>query len=186
MNRSKLTAILFGVALLPLLSLTKSDYHRPRWSDVDGDCQNTRTEVLVSQCGYVHFKDARQCSVDRATCRDTYSGLEVASDSAPQSFQVDHLYPASEAWKRKRWTKAEFSRFFNDPRNLVLTTARTNERKGDRMPQEWCPTLGGARIFAAKRISAVVDAYQFPLTREEAAGVAAWSRGECAPEARVL
>ena len=186
MSRARFPAILFVLSLFPLLSVSKDDYKRPKWADLDRDCQNTRTEVLVAQCPFVEFKGGGRCSVAAATCLDLYAGVEVASTSASKTFDVDHLFSAHQAWLRRAWTKEEFVHFFNDEDNLVLTTFRTNRRKSERMPQDWCPSSRGARMLAGRRITRVVERYHLSLTSREQAGVNAWLQGACSPGARVL
>jgi hypothetical protein len=163
----------------------RSAYKRPRWRDDDHDCQNTRVEVLIRTCRPIKLS-ANGCKVLSATCQDLYSGAEVSSDTPAQAFQIDHLFPAVEAWTRRDWTPESFADFFNDQRNLIATRARTNLRKGDKMPQEWCPAERGARILAARRFRRIARAYGLPIRPAEEAGLRAWEAGTCAPTARVL
>lgn len=172
---------------------------RPVWADVDHDCRDTRAEVLAAQCSSVTWSPSG-CRVVKAVCVDVYTGVEVASDTATQTFHVDHLLPAAEAWKRGEWrlTPAErrqhvpagsrctrpsacraFAAFFNDPRNLNVTRARTNERKRDRMPGAWCPEAAPVRPVVARQFRAVASAYRISLTPAEQAGLRAWDRGVC-------
>jgi hypothetical protein len=183
--------------LLLCLALPAAAYDRPRWADADRDCKDTRAEVLESQCASVTWDD-RGCRVRQAVCLDVYSGAEIATDTASQSIQVDHIYPASVAWTRGTWrlsngsrcTEADrcpsYSTFFNDPLNLLATRSRTNGQKSDRMPAEWCPATRGARILAAKRLRAVAERYRLPLTGRDEIGLRAWAAGGCAPRAAVL
>lgn len=182
--RGRLSAVVVVAALLVLAASESRAYPRPSWRDEDHDCQSTRTEVLVKTCR-VKLSPSR-CKVVQATCLDLYSGAEVASDTPAQTFHVDHIFPAAEAWKRRTWTADEFADFFNDQGNLLVTRARTNLRKGDRMPQEWCPASRGARMLVARRLRRTAAVYGLKVSSEEQAGVRSWERGECAPGAVVL
>lgn len=183
--------------LLLFLALPAAAYDRPRWADADRDCKDTRAEVLEQQCATVTW-DARGCRVRRAACMDVYSGAEIATDTAAQSIQVDHIYPASVACARGTWLLADGSRctradrcpaysaFFNDAQNLLATRSATNRDKAALMPAEWCPATRGARILAAKRLRAVAARYRLPLTARDEIGLRAWAAGSCASGSVVL
>lgn len=158
-------------------------YSRPAWAR-EG-CRTTRTQALIEQCEVVLSPDG--CTVTRATCFDLYSGAELATDSPAQALHVDHLLPACEAWKRRAWSPAEFREFFNyRDFNLVVTRARTNLRKGDAMPDAWCPANASSRPFLARRFRFVAERFRIPLNERERAGLRAWDAGQCAAGAKEL
>lgn len=174
---------------LALPATARERFARPGWADFDGDCRDTRAEVLAAQCLSVSW-DAKGCHVLQAVCRDPYTGAEVASDS-PQGFHVDHVFPASVAWWRGTWrlssgepcTKPSacpaFKSFFNDPLNLRVVRARTNLRKSDLMPGEWCPDDPAARPEVARILREAARAYRLPLLDKELLALATWDRGAC-------
>lgn len=179
-------ALLLSALLLAFLAATlEAETYRPAWSDADHDGFNAREELILAQCPVVHLTPDGK-GIKAATCLDLYSGAEISTDTPSQSLHADHLYPAAEAWKRRAWTRAEFRAFFNDSRNLVLTRARTNLRKGDSMPQEWCPATGGARMLAAKRFRETAKRWRLPILPAEERGLRAWEAGGCASGARKL
>src|SRR5262245_24337269 len=95
------------------------EYKRPAWTDDDHDCRSTRVEVIQRDCQQV-APSANGCKVTRAyDCADPYSGSLLSTDSPAQAIQIDHLFPAHEAWLRRTWTPEAFSGFFNDQRNLL-------------------------------------------------------------------
>jgi len=67
---------------------------------------------------------------------DFYDGTALAS--LPQ---VDHLVPIGEAYRSggRDWPKEKRQAFCNDPDNLVVTSSRLNQSKGDRDPTKWLP-----------------------------------------------
>jgi hypothetical protein len=177
-------ALLFLLAaLLPAVAAGDGAYKRPGWADMDKDCRDTRAEVLAAQCR-VTWAPGR-CKVARATCMDPYSGAEVSADTAA-AFHADHVYPAAEAWKRRAWKPGEFKLFFNWEPNLLAVRARTNLRKGDAMPQEWCPTDPDGRRDAARVFRLAARTWALPIRPAEEVGLRAWERGECAKGARQL
>ncbi len=47
----------------------------PHWEDLDGDCQNTRAEILIRDSRIpVQFKDHRECSVVAGEWFGPYTG----------------------------------------------------------------------------------------------------------------
>ena len=61
------------------------------WIDADGDCQNTRHEVLIEESRIpVTFKTSRQCIVISGEWHDPYSGRVFTNSSL---LDVDHVVP---------------------------------------------------------------------------------------------
>lgn len=131
---------------LPMASETQRGYDRARfhhWVDADGDCRDTRDEVLAAES----LVAVTGCDVQRGRWLSYYDGVTTLASS---DFDVDHLVPLAEAWDSgaKRWNAATRQRFANDlrdPRTLVAVTASSNRSKSDRDPSEWMPELGRCR-----------------------------------------
>ena len=71
----------------------------PRWSDADGDCMNTRHEILQARSLVPVALDARGCRVASGLWRAFYSGRLV---SDPSELEVDHLVALKEAHESGR------------------------------------------------------------------------------------
>ena len=65
-------------------------------ADLNGDCQNTRAEVLIAESlAAVTYTSASHCYVKRGRWYSFYDGVWGTFAS---SFQLDHLVPLYEAW----------------------------------------------------------------------------------------
>ncbi len=135
-----------AVQSLPVADETRSGYARDKfrlWIDADGDCRDTRDEVLAAESSV----RVSGCDVQRGRWRSYYDGVVTRTST---SFDIDHLVPLAEAWDSgaRRWSAATRTRYANDLgdyRTLVAVTASSNRSKSDRDPAEWMPRLGKCR-----------------------------------------
>lgn len=141
------------------------------WRDDDGDCRDTRQEVLVTESEVeVTFEDGRECRVATGRWTDAYTG-EVLTD--PGALDVDHMVPLREAhdsgaW---RWDEARRRDYFNslaDPDHLRAVSASANRSKGSRSPEEWMPPDGTRRCRYAKDWLRIKDAWGLEVPPSEA------------------
>lgn len=129
-----------AVEKLPVAAETRRGYDRAKfrhWTDANGDCQDTRDEVLRAES----LVATSGCDITEGEWRSYYDG---GTTEDPSSFDIDHLVPLAEAWDSgaRRWTKKTRERFANDlgdRRSLVAVTAAANRSKSDRDPAEWMP-----------------------------------------------
>lgn len=127
---------------LPGAKETPKGYVRDKfkhWVDANGDCQDTRSEVLRQE---TRKKVTGACAVKTGKWRSYYDG---AVFNRASKLDIDHLVPLSEAWKSgaKKWGAARRTAYANDladGRTLVAVSAHSNRSKGDRDPSEWMPT----------------------------------------------
>lgn len=161
---------------LPVSPETRAGYDRAKfrhWVDADGDCRDSRDEVLAQESQV----PVRGCDIQQGLWVSYYDG---ATTRASTGFDIDHLVPLAEAWDSgaRRWGSATRERFANDlrdPRSLVAVTASSNRSKSDRDPAEWMPPLGRCRYIrqwvAVKiRWSLQVDRAEKRALRRQASG----------------
>lgn len=126
---------------------SSGDYDRPKqfgsWLDADGDCQNTRAEVLIRDS--LVSPIFKGCRVISGMWTSIFDGRTYSSAS---DVQIDHLVPLKEAWESgaSRWARSRRRSFANDlgyVGALSAMTTRLNGRcntcKSDKDPAEWLP-----------------------------------------------
>ena len=119
----------------------KTKYNRDswaHWSDFDGDCMDTRHEILLAQADGAIKMSSNGCSISTGTWNDPFSGktLLLASD-----LDVDHIIPLKWASEHGglKWPASKKERFANDPLNLLAVDDSLNQSKGARGPTQWMP-----------------------------------------------
>lgn len=121
----------------------RSEYNRNAygdWADLDGDCQDTRDEVLLGQGEDVELGQ-RGCEVVSGRWEGPYTGRTF---SDPGDLHIDHVVPLKEAHVSGAvaWPPQKKRRFANDLDNLLAVEAGANMAKGSRGPSEWMPDTG--------------------------------------------
>jgi hypothetical protein len=151
------------------------DYDRKQWKhwiDADGDCQNTRNEVLIrDSVRPVKFRqraDGKQCVVEFGEWVDPYSG-ETITD--PSALDIDHVVPLqlahfAGAWQ---WTEERRTKFANDLTDhfLKAVKASLNRSKGAKGPDQWLPPNAASRLDYVVTYIAFKTAYDLPVTATE-------------------
>ncbi|WP_235207770.1 MULTISPECIES: GmrSD restriction endonuclease domain-containing protein [unclassified Alteromonas] len=136
----------------------RSDW--PHWSDSDGDCQNTRHELLLAtSLSGVEFMSTKECNVITGSWHDPYSG-ETITDS--KALDLDHIVPLKFAHGHggASWSKSRKKQFANDVDNLLLVKASLNRQKGAKGPDEWMPPNHSFRCDYLKKFNTVMDKYE--------------------------
>ncbi len=158
---------------LPVAAETRKGYERSRfehWVDADGDCQDTRDEVLAAES----LVAVSGCDIQRGKWLSYYDAVTTALSTG---FDVDHLVPLAEAWDSgaKRWNAATRRRYANDlrdARTLVAVTASANRSKSDRDPAEWMPALGACKYV--RQWVAVKIRWKLTVDRAEKRALQGW------------
>jgi Domain of unknown function (DUF1994). len=135
--------LLMGFGMLTWGVQTSVTYQRSDWKhwiDADGDCQNTRHEVLIRDA--ITFQlSSDGCRVISGTWEDPYSGRIYNN---PEQMHVDHFVPLENAHHSGgyAWTLAEKRAFANDLNyrwHLLAVSASENLRKGSKAPDQYRP-----------------------------------------------
>lgn len=145
------------------------------WADLDGDCQDTRNELLIRDLVDEQL-DARGCKVVSGVLHDAYTGSTVTFLRGPKTsdaVQIDHVVPLKAAWEMGawRWSDERREAFANSERNLLAVDGRTNSSKGSDGPASWLPPNVAAHCFYAQAWTDVLRTYDLTPTRADAAAL---------------
>ena len=124
------------------------------WIDEDGDCQNTRAEILIRDSQAKVSFDG--CRVVGGLWKLPYSG---GSTKKASQIDIDHIIPLKWAHGHggDRWSDAKKKAFANDPENLMATSSSANRSKGAKGPDEWMPAINKCRY--AQRWEGLIEKY---------------------------
>jgi len=150
------------------------------WEDLDGDCQNTRQELLTSQStGQVSLSQSG-CTVVRGKWSDPYTGRTFTSAG---DVQVDHLVPLKWAWDRgaHSWDEGKRANFSNDPANLFIVESASNQAKSAKGPTEWLPPNESFQCQYIMRFERVVSKYDLVINDAEASSMNGLREQLCGP-----
>jgi hypothetical protein len=115
--------------------------HFASWRDADGDCLNTRDEVLKRDS----FTATNVgCDIEVGEWVSLYDGLTVTSAA---ELEIDHLVALKEAWVSGawQWTEERRDAFANDLGyigSLIAVSVESHNPKGALDPAEWLPQQG--------------------------------------------
>ncbi|MEP9363417.1 DUF1524 domain-containing protein [Nocardioides sp. CN2-186] len=131
---------------LPVSSESAAGYDRDlfrHWVDADGDCRDTRDEVLAAESR----TRVSGCDITTGTWFSYYDHETWASSS---DVDIDHLVPLKEAWDSgaKHWdatTRERYANDLGDPRTLVAVTDNVNQSKSDQDVADWLPKFNHCR-----------------------------------------
>jgi hypothetical protein len=143
---------------------SRTYFSNDTWRDANGDCQNTRTEVLIAESKVaVSYTSASHCHVASGKWYSWYEGRHWTN---PSDVDIDHVVALKEAWDSgaRYWTRTNRDRYYNDlghPWVLDAVTDNVNSAKGDRDPAQWLP-MSSARCSYA--IHWVTNKYRWRLT----------------------
>ena len=140
------------------------------WNDVDGDCQDTRAEVLVLEAQVpVTFTTLASCTVATGQWLDPWSGTVNASASA---LDVDHTVPLANAWRSGAWAwtpeqRVAYANDLADDAHLIAIPAGENRSKSDDGPEAWRPPLTAAWCAYARVWTAIKARWNLTATPAE-------------------
>lgn len=141
------------------------------WADSDGDCQNTRTEVLIIEADGPLTYGPGNCTVTAGVWNDPYTGLTFTN---PADLDIDHMVPLADAHRSGgwQWTADQKHGYANDlahPQTLIAVDDGTNSSKGDKSPDVWLPPNVPYRCTYAIEWIAVKVTWTLTVTASERA-----------------
>jgi len=136
------------------------------WIDEDGDCEDTRAEILIRDSQAKVSFDG--CRVVCGLWNLPYSGGSTTSAS---QIDIDHIIPLKWAHGHggDRWSSGRKRAFANDPENLLATSSSANRRKGAKGPDQWMPAIN--RWSSAQRWEVLIEEYGRLTTNAEIAAL---------------
>jgi hypothetical protein len=179
------TARQIAVALVTRAESGSSTYSRTafkHWIDANGDCQDTRAEVLVAESQVSPaFTTSRRCTVSRGKWLSWYDGRTWTN---PSDVDIDHFIPLKEAWESgaRSWSATNRQRFANDLGHgwtLEAVTDNVNSSKGDRDPAQWLPPSSSAHCRYAVRWAAVKYRWRLSVDTAERTKLLTILSGSC-------
>ncbi len=135
-----------------------------QWIDEDGDCQDTRAEILIRDSQQPVSLGSGGCEVTRGLWVLPYTGQTVGD---PAQIDIDHIIPLKWAHGHggDRWAPAKKRSFANDPENLLAASISANRAKGSKGPDDWMPAIN--RCGYAKRWERLLVKYELEAMRQE-------------------
>ena len=137
-----------------------------KWLDLDGDCQNTRHELLIEFSTHVIGFSENLCRTVLGRWLDPYSGKIFFESS---KLDIDHLVPLKFAWEHGAyaWSKKKRKQFSNDFINLLAVDKSLNREKGAHGPTNWLPPNKKYRCQYLLRFQRVMQIYELKLFVKE-------------------
>ena len=170
-------------------STTYSRTYFKHWIDANGDCQNTRAEVLIAESKVTPtYTTTSHCTVAKGKWYSYYDGATwtLASD-----VDIDHMVPLKEAWESgaRLWTVTNRTRYANDlglAASLVAVTDNVNQAKGDRDPSAWLPPRTAARCTYAIQWVQVKYRWRLSIDSAERTRLSSILSGTCGARATTV
>ncbi len=136
------------------------------WIDQDGNCLDTRGEILKSRSIIQVQLNKKGCKVKTGQWKDYYYP-EVHHLAA--KVDLDHLVPLKYAHDHgaANWSHADKERFANDPENLVITNRRYNRQKGAKGIDQWLPVHKEYACRYMKDWMKIKNKYRLNITQQE-------------------
>lgn len=145
------------------------DDYLPRWADRDGDCMDTRDEVLAQESVIEPTLSGDGCEVVGGRWPGRYTGRTFTD---PSDLDIDHIVPLAEAHASgaAEWSIERKRRYANDlehPAALIAVEAGANRSKGADDPAEWRPPDASYHCRYLRQWVQVKDVWGLAMDRAE-------------------
>ena len=166
------TTLVITVAAIPadIPDYDRSDWRH--WVDADGDCQDTRQEVLIAESlEPVTYEDDRECRVETGRWWAPHLGHHLGN---PSHIDVDHHVPLKKAHDSGGWAwtpeeKERYANYLEEENHLVAISSRHNRAKGARGPEEWAPPDNALWCDYASDWAEIKEKWELTMTPVESA-----------------
>ncbi len=145
------------------------------WIDADGDCQNTRQEVLIAESLVPVTLDGRGCKVLAGRWHDPFTGRTFTN---PRKLDIDHFVPLAEVHRSGGAAgppaqRKQYANDLSDPKTLIAVSASANRSKGAKDPADWLPPNTEFRCEYVRLWIAIKERWALRMDRREEATVRA-------------
>jgi len=141
------------------------------WIDEDGDCRDTRAEVLLrdSVPGSVKFDSDKRCKVKSGKWVDPYTGETFTQ---PSKLQIDHVVALKNAHDSGGWAwsadrKRGYANFLGSDTHLLAVKGIENQRKGAKGPDKYLPPRAAYHCDYVSEWSEIKREWDLTMTNAE-------------------
>jgi hypothetical protein len=154
------------------------------WVDADGDCLDTRQEVLKRDSS---IATQGSCSITSGSWVSWVDGKKFTN---PRLMDIDHLVPLAEAWDSgaSSWTSTQRRAYANDlgyKWSLQAITLSVNRSKSDSDIAEWLPQQSVQCVYV-QRWMAVKYRWRLTVDSAERSAIKEVLTGSCGAKSMVL
>jgi len=141
----------------------RAQYVQDGWGDADGDCINTRHEVLIIESLVPVTLSSGGCFVDTGKWRDPATD-QVFTD--PREVDIDHHVPLAEAHRSgaSLWSPEQKQAFANDmllaPALMAMDDYTNRRLKSAKDPAQWLPPNSEYHCDYVRNWVEVKEAYE--------------------------
>lgn len=138
--------------------------------DLDGDCIDTRHEVLMEEAHGPVVMTEDGCAVVAGEWHDPFTGQTFTN---PRDLQVDHVVALADAWYAGawRWSADWRAAFANDPANLNAIAGGENQRKSAWGPANYAPANEAHRCAYLEQYARVKVQWGLAVTADDFAAL---------------
>ena len=138
-----------------------------RWGDTDGDCFDTRAEVLAQESrSILTYASTNPCRVVSGSWVTPWTKTTIKH---ARDIQIDHHVAVADAHRSGgyAWSKQKKTSFYNDADNLNALPSEVNQAKSAHAPDRWRPEMDSTWCTYAQQWIQVKSSYQLSVTPAE-------------------